>query len=200
MSDAQAPSRVPGAESSLEQMMRDANRAIHFANDGRPAAVPAHWQPGPQSVYSGPRFPVNNAGASPSPSMISPPAGGNLYQPSPQFHQAGQTAFPQFNSPAPQSMQGRQPFAPLPFQQLQQQQYTPVPSQFIPATQHQQQQPLVTAADIDALLREQSQQEIIDVEMQPEGQQRGKRTVVAPVRAVVAPVRAYGNNCKEGTK
>ena len=50
MSDAQAPSRVPGAESSLEQMMRDANRAIHFANDGRPAAVPAHWQPGPQSV------------------------------------------------------------------------------------------------------------------------------------------------------
>ena len=50
MSDAQAPSRVPGAESSLEQMMRDANRAIHFANDGRPAAVSAHWQPGSQSV------------------------------------------------------------------------------------------------------------------------------------------------------
>ena len=52
-------------------------------------------------------------------------------------------------------MQGRQPFAPLPFQQQQQQQqqYIPLPSQFFP------------------------------VETQLEGQQRGKRTVVAPVPA-----------------
>ena len=85
MSDSQAPSRVLGAESSAEQMMHDANRAMHFASDGRPAAGPAHWQPGPQPGFFGPRFPPNNAGACPSPSMISPATGGNTYQPTPQY-------------------------------------------------------------------------------------------------------------------
>ena len=46
MSDSQAPAPVLGAESGVEQLLRDANRAIYFASDGRPAAGPAHWQPG----------------------------------------------------------------------------------------------------------------------------------------------------------
>ena len=55
------------------------------------------------------------------------------------------------------------------------------PSQFVPAKQYQQQQPVLTTADIDPLPREQLQQEIADIEMQPERQKRGEMTVAAPV-------------------
>lgn len=73
---------------------------MHFASDGRPAAGPAHWQPGSQPAFSGPRFAPNNAGACPSPSTINPPAGSNFTpMPAPPF--TGPTGLP---CPSPPSL------------------------------------------------------------------------------------------------
>ena len=57
MSDSQDPPKVLGAESSVEQMMHDANRAIHFASDSRRAASTAPWLPGLQAGIAAPQFP-----------------------------------------------------------------------------------------------------------------------------------------------
>ena len=100
MSDSQGPPKVLGAESSVQQMMNNANRAMHFASDGQQAASTVPWLPGLQPGFAAPQFPPNHPGAYRSPGIISPPAGDNLYQPTRMYAQAGQAALSQFDSPA----------------------------------------------------------------------------------------------------
>ena len=45
MSDPQGPPKVLGAESSVEQIIHKANRALHFAGDSQQAASTAPWLP-----------------------------------------------------------------------------------------------------------------------------------------------------------
>ena len=60
MSDSQGPPKVLGAESSVQQMMHNANRAMHFASDSRRAASIAPclpgFQPGFQPGFAAPQF------------------------------------------------------------------------------------------------------------------------------------------------
>ena len=96
MSDSQVPPKVLGAESSVEQMMHNAKKAMHFANDSRQAASIAHRLPDLQPGFAARQFPPNYPGAYRSPGVISPPAGDNTYQPTRMYGQAGQAALSQW--------------------------------------------------------------------------------------------------------